>query len=286
MSTTTWVTSTGRPRGLVRTLTTPTAARLTSYVAVIVGWFLVSAVRDRVPDPIAVVRFLWIELSGGAHGGVLRGESIQHLLPTLQRFGTGLLIALVVGVALGGIIGSFRYFHALLNDTLLVFLALPAVIWAFITVVWFGLGERAPIWTVALTAFPFVAVNVTHGVQAIGDDLRQMSQAFKVPVWKRIRYLILPSLKWPLLFVTTYQTLSLLTSFEYILVLTDGNFGTRVWSLWAYQTALSNYFGNFQYGLGAAMAVILVVIGVAASIVYMKFFRFDELVQEPKIEAL
>ncbi len=193
MSTTTWVTSTGRPRGLVRTLTTPTAARLTSYVAVIVGWFLVSAVRDRVPDPIAVVRFLWIELSGGAHGGVLRGESIEHLLPTLQRFGTGLLIALVVGVALGGIIGSFRYFHALLNDTLLVFLALPAVIWAFITVVWFGLGERAPIWTVALTAFPFVAVNVTHGVQAIGDDLRQMSQAFKVPVWKRIRYLILPA---------------------------------------------------------------------------------------------
>ncbi len=150
----------------------------------------------------------------------------------------------------------------------------PAAAWFFV------------ILTNGLVGASFGIIIFSSAIESIPRDYMNAALVDGCTMWQRIRYLILPSLKWPLLFVTTYQTLSLLTSFEYILVLTDGNFGTRVWSLWAYQTALSNYFGNFQYGLGAAMAVILVVIGVAASIVYMKFFRFDELVQEPKIEAL
>jgi inositol-phosphate transport system permease protein len=100
---------------------------------------------------------------------------------------------------------------------------------------------------------------------------------------------ILPLLRWPLLFVVTYQTLSLLTSFEQILLLTNGGPGlyvTEVWSLTAYHRALSNYFGNTQWGYGSAFAVVLVVIGVVMAIIYMRFFRFGELVAEPKIEVL
>ena len=153
-----------------------------------------------------------------------------------------------------------------------------------------GLVPSAP-WTFViitngLVGASFGMIVFSSAIQSIPRDYMNAALVDGCGVWQRIRYLIVPALKWPLLFVTTYQTLSLLTSFEYILVLTDGNFGTRVWSLWAYQTALSNYFGNFQYGLGSALAVILVALGVAASLAYMRFFRFDELVQVPKIEAL
>jgi inositol-phosphate transport system permease protein len=96
-------------------------------------------------------------------------------------------------------------------------------------------------------------------------------------------------IKWPILFVITYQTLSLLTSFEQILLLTDGGPGlyrTEVWALTAYHRALSNYFGNNQWGYGSAWAVILVIVGVFAAVIYMRVFRFDELVEEPKIDLL
>ncbi|WP_077721092.1 carbohydrate ABC transporter permease [Novibacillus thermophilus] len=105
--------------------------------------------------------------------------------------------------------------------------------------------------------------------------------------WQIIRRIVLPQLKWPILFTTVYQTLSLLTSFEYIMLTTNGGPGfytTEVWSLYAYHTALSNYYGNAQYGLGAALTAILVVIGIIMSVVYFKFFRFKELVARPKIE--
>ena len=67
---------------------------------------------------------------------------------------------------------------------------------------------------------------------------------------------------------------------------TEGGPGstTEVWSLSAYQTALSNYAGNLQYGYGAAMALVLVAIGVAASLLFLRLFNFKHLVGRPRIE--
>jgi inositol-phosphate transport system permease protein len=132
----------------------------------------------------------------------------------------------------------------------------------------------------------FGMILFTSAIESIPKDYMIAALVDGCNVWQRIRYVILPALRWPLLFVTTYQTLSLLTSFEQILLLTDGQFGTEVWSLWAYHRALNNYFGNFQFGFGAALAMLLVVIGIVAAVAYMRYFQFDELVQEPKIEAL
>jgi inositol-phosphate transport system permease protein len=132
----------------------------------------------------------------------------------------------------------------------------------------------------------FGMILFTSAIESIPKDYMIAALVDGCNVWQRIRYVILPALRWPLLFVTTYQTLSLLTSFEQILLLTDGQFGTEVWSLWAYHRALNNYFGNFQWGFGAALAMLLVVIGIVAAVAYMRYFQFDELVQEPRIEAL
>ena len=70
--------------------------------------------------------------------------------------------------------------------------AIPAIIWALLTALWFGFNWKAPVLTVALTATPFVAVDVTQGVQAVPRDLVRMSKAFGVPVARRVRLLVLP----------------------------------------------------------------------------------------------
>jgi inositol-phosphate transport system permease protein len=135
----------------------------------------------------------------------------------------------------------------------------------------------------------FGMVIFSSAIEAIPRDFMIASKVDGASTWQTIRHVILPMIKWPILFVVTYQTLSLLTSFEQILLLTDGGPGlyqTEVWSLTAYHRALSNYFGNNQWGYGAAWAVILVIMGVIAAIIYMRVFKFDELVQEPKIDSL
>ena len=127
----------------------------------------------------------------------------------------------------------------------------------------------------------------SSAIKAIPNQILYASEVDGASQWQQIRYVVLPHLRWPILFITTYQTLSLLTSFEYILLATDGGPGgsTEVWALMAYHTALSNYAGNLSYGYGAALALVLVLVGVVLSIAYLFFFDFKAQVRPPRIEA-
>jgi inositol-phosphate transport system permease protein len=139
-----------------------------------------------------------------------------------------------------------------------------------------------------LVGASFGMLLFTSAIRAIPQDLFYAAAVDGATTGQTVRRVVLPLLRWPILFVTAYQTLSLLTSFEYILLLTNGGPGfytTTVWSLHAYQLALSNYFGNVQFGLGAAMAAVLVVIGIVVSLFYLRIFNFRAQVGEPKVEV-
>lgn len=175
-------------------LTSDLAARITFYIVAIACWQLLAWQVDRMPAPWETLDFIYRELTGASHGGVVTGEFWEHFLATLQRFSIGLAAGFVIGVVLGIAIGSFRFVSSLLNDVMLVGLALPAFIWAFLTVMWFGLGWEAPVYSVVLSTIPFVAVNVAQGVRAVSPDLHNMSDAFGVPRRKRLRHLMLPAI--------------------------------------------------------------------------------------------
>ena len=135
----------------------------------------------------------------------------------------------------------------------------------------------------------FGMIIFTSALMSIPEDLITAAKVDGANTWRIIRDIKLPLIKWPLLFIATYQTLSLLTSFEYILLLTDGGpglFTTEVWALTAYKRAFSSYFGNSQWAYGATWAVVLVTVALLMAIVYVKIFKFNELVEEPRIENL
>lgn len=178
---------------LWRAVRSDLGARLANYVVLLLLWQLVALYEDRFPGPAEVAGFLWTEVSAGSHGGVVRGEFLEHFASTIPRFSLGIAISLAIGLAAGVLIGGSRFAEALLKDTLLVLLALPAIIWAFLTQMWFGLGDRAVVITVVLSAFPFVAVNVVQGIQAIPRELRRMSASFRVSTYRAFRHLQVPA---------------------------------------------------------------------------------------------
>jgi ABC-type nitrate/sulfonate/bicarbonate transport system permease component len=180
-----------RPRrdaGLLRRLRdavlSNTGARITSYLVFLLAWQILARLYERVPGPVEVVQFLGDEIG---RGGVWDAFQI-----TLERFFFGVAIAFVAGVVIGLLMGMWPLARALLRDTMMVGLAIPAIIWALLTALWFGFAWKAPVLTVALTATPFVAINVTQGVQATPRDLIRMSRAFGVSMHRRVRELVLP----------------------------------------------------------------------------------------------
>jgi inositol-phosphate transport system permease protein len=132
----------------------------------------------------------------------------------------------------------------------------------------------------------FGMIIFASAIKAIPQTMLLASEVDGASRWQQVRFIILPQLRWPILFVTAYQTLSLLASFEYILLSTGGGPGsaTEVWAMAAFRTALNNYGGNLQYGLGATFALALVIIGTVMSLLYLRFFNFQALLSKPRIE--
>jgi ABC-type nitrate/sulfonate/bicarbonate transport system permease component len=166
-------------------LTSDGAARVTALVSFFVLWIAVSLVFDRVPGPVEVVQRLGDEFA--------RGEVFGNFARTLYRFGVGVLLATVVGIAVGVLMGLSQLSRAFFESPVLVGLSIPAIIWSFLTVMWFGFGDLSPIVTTFLTAVPFVVINVAQGVRGVSRDLRDMSSTYRVPFSRRVRDLVLPA---------------------------------------------------------------------------------------------
>lgn len=123
----------------------------------------------------------------------------------------------------------------------------------------------------------------TAAIRGIPEHLFHAASVDGAGTWAQIRFIMLPALRWPISFVTIYQTLSLLVSFEYILLLTKGGpfYDTTVFALYVYRRA----FESGQYGYGAALALFLIVIGVVVALLGWRFFDMERLLQRPRIEV-
>jgi ABC-type sugar transport system permease subunit len=104
----------------------------------------------------------------------------------------------------------------------------------------------------------------TSAIRSIPEHLFHAARVDGAGALAIVRHITLPALRWPISYMTIHQTLSLLVSFEYILLITGGGpfYDTTVFSLYAYRRA----FENGQYAYGAALSLILIVIGVVAAL--------------------
>lgn len=150
--------------------------------------FLQTAV---LPAPGDVLSFMWDEVRMDT---LSRHVLYQSFAISLGRLIVGFLIALAIGLVIGLLMGLVRPIEYLLYDVVVVVLAIPSLVWALMTGLLLGLGNRAPIVTVIGVGIPFVILNVLEGVKNSPKELFDMSRAFKVPRRRVVRHVLLPSL--------------------------------------------------------------------------------------------
>jgi NitT/TauT family transport system permease protein len=172
-------------------------ARWTSRVALVVIWQLAGGLSPRFPTPIETAQFLVEEFNrpyGSDAWSVWNNELVRNLVISLERAAVALVIVILIGVPVGYAMGRWWRVQAYFTDLVTVGLALPAFIWALLTVMWFGFGNKAPILTAVVSATPGLIVHVLQGSLAVSRELRDMSDAYRVPFRTQIRDLVLPSM--------------------------------------------------------------------------------------------
>ncbi len=138
----------------------------------------------------------------------------------------------------------------------------------------------------------FGMIVYTAAIKSIPPDLINAALVDGASDFQVAKNIIIPLLKWPMLFVISWQTLSLLASYEYILMIWGagggGGYagiakaaGVMVWSLYSYSKAFSEY----AYGYASAISLVLVVVGIVLIYVYFRIFGFKKLMAPSKIEV-
>jgi inositol-phosphate transport system permease protein len=126
-------------------------------------------------------------------------------------------------------------------------------------------------------------VILTSAIKAIPVDYIRAARIDGASGLSVVRYIVLPLIRWPLTFVLVFQSLSLLTSYDDILLVTGGGpfYDSTVYALYIFRRA----FQNGLYGYGAALAVALVVGGAVAASFSWRLLQVERMMAAPKIEA-
>jgi NitT/TauT family transport system permease protein len=122
----------------------------------------------------------------------LDGTLLWHLLFTLYRVLSGLLLATVVGIPLGMLMGRFRAAEKFFLPLISVLMPIPSLAWVPVFILWFGLGNTATIMLVFYAAtFPMM-YNTWTGVRSVNRLWLQAASGMGADERALFRKVILP----------------------------------------------------------------------------------------------
>jgi NitT/TauT family transport system permease protein len=113
---------------------------------------------------------------------------------TLERVLAGLVLSMLIGASIGLVMGLRRSVESFLDSWIMVLLTFPAISWAFLAVLWFGISDVAPIFTIVLIVFPYVTMNAWEGTKAMDKELTDMATVFGANRFLLLRKVLIPQL--------------------------------------------------------------------------------------------
>ncbi len=138
------------------------------------------------PTPEAVAHVFWRE--------TVSGQLPYHLGVTLLRLVVSFAIAMLLGCALGIVLGRHKKLDAFFDNWLVIFLNIPALVTIILCYVWFGLIESAAILAVVINKLPNVTVTIREGTRALDQDLLEMARCYRFGRRKTFTHVIWPQL--------------------------------------------------------------------------------------------
>lgn len=112
---------------------------------------------------------------------------------TLTAVAEGLAIALVIGTAIGLLIGRSVIADRVLRQYVNGFYAIPMIVVLPLLSLWFGYSGAARLATVVFAATFSIIINVADGARAVPREYLEVASSFRSNRWRAIVDIVLPS---------------------------------------------------------------------------------------------
>lgn len=136
------------------------------------------------PAPWDVLRAFWALAESG--------ELWKHVKVSAGRALAGLAIGGGLGLLLGLLTGSVRFFETLLDSTVQMVRNIPALAMIPLVILWFGIDEAAKLFLIAVAVFFPIYLNTYHGIRNVDPGLIEMGRTYGLSRWGLYWQVILP----------------------------------------------------------------------------------------------
>ena len=163
--------------------------RVLPLIALFAAWQLVSSLgllsKKLLPS------FIDVMVALGAFVG--SGEFLPHTRASLARAGAGLLIAVIVGVALGILMARIRLIERAVEPVLLLVYPLPKPALIPLFMIWLGIGDFSKVTVIALACLLPVVIAAHNGARSVDTMLLWSARARGTSESRMLWRVIMPS---------------------------------------------------------------------------------------------
>ena len=118
---------------------------------------------------------------------------VNDVLPSLARLGISIVLAVVLGIAAGTVIGLVRWLRELLEPIFEFFRAVPPPVLIPIVAVLVGANDTMKVVVMVTGAIWPVLLNTIEGVRSTDSVMTETAQSFAITRSERLRFLVLPA---------------------------------------------------------------------------------------------
>ena len=140
-----------------------------SAVFLLIGlWACTSSLLPGWPSPWRVGGILLTELCEPTFQAALIGS--------LRRMAIGYVLVMAFGISGGMLLGRVPLIDQVMGSLAVAIHAIPGAAWVPLSIIWFGMTERAVVFTILLGAVGIVMVNTDTGIREVPPLIRRAAK--------------------------------------------------------------------------------------------------------------
>ncbi|MDW4334662.1 ABC transporter permease [Staphylococcus saprophyticus] len=136
------------------------------------------------PGPLLVAKSIW--------QFIISGEIFSHLFISLFRFIGGFVLAILIGVPIGFLLGRVNaLFHAI-EPLLQLIRPISPIAWSPFVVLWFGIGSLPAMAIIFIAAFFPIVFNTIKGIRHIEPQYLKIASNLNLTGWQLYKNILFP----------------------------------------------------------------------------------------------
>jgi len=162
----------------------------------IVAFFLLLALWQGAIEITGVEAFLLpgpLDALAALMDVIRSGVLFEHAIASLFRVAMGFLLATVLAVPLGLLMGTRKFLHITLDPILQGIRTISPIAWIPLAILWFGIGDKPAIFIIFITAFFPILLSTALSIRHVDPLLLRVGKNFGATQKQLLFKIILPA---------------------------------------------------------------------------------------------